>query len=113
MVDHQPDLDGIFGALSDPSRRHIVTRLAEHGTMAIGDAADGLDLSPAAISKHVRVLEDAGMVRREVVGRRHLLALEEQSMLLASDWIVRYRSMWKSSLQRLADAVRDIERGEN
>lgn len=105
-------LDRIFMALSDSSRRRMVAQLAEHGELSIGDASAGLSLSPAGITKHVKVLEDAGLVARRVDGRRHVLRLESTRLLLAEDWIDRYRTIWTSSLSRLADLAAELEQGD-
>ncbi len=105
-------LDKVFLALADTSRRSILSELAERGTLSVGDASSGLGLSPAGISKHVKVLEDAGLVTRRHEGRRHLLSLESQRLLLAEDWIERYRSLWAQSLTRLAALAADLEEGE-
>jgi DNA-binding transcriptional ArsR family regulator len=105
-------LDRAFLALADASRRSIVARLASSGELSVGDASADLDLSPAGVSKHVKVLEDAGLVRRRVEGRRHLLSLEGDRLLLAQDWIDRYRTTWTQSLGRLADLAAEIEQDE-
>ena len=105
-------LDRVFMALSDSSRRSIVAQLAEHGELSIGDASTGLDLSPAGVTKHVKVLEDARLVARRVEGRRHLLSLEVRRLQLAEDWIDRYRTFWTASVGRLADLAAEIERGD-
>jgi DNA-binding transcriptional ArsR family regulator len=105
------ELDRVFLALADPSRRRIVAALAGHGELSVGDASRDVDLSPAGITKHVKVLEDAGLVRRRLDGRRHVLSLESERLMLATDWIDRYRTMWVSSLDRLAHLAADLERG--
>lgn len=105
-------LDRVFMALSDSSRRSIVARLAEHGELSVGEASTEVDLSPAGISKHVKVLEEAGLVSRRLSGRRHVLSLESENLLLAEDWIDRYRTVWTESLARLADIAARLERGE-
>lgn len=114
MVKHSvvddADLDRVFMALSDSSRRTIVAQLAEHGELSVGDASAGLDLSPAGITKHVRVLEDAQLVVRRVEGRRHLLSLESRRLQLAEDWIDRYRTFWTNSMSRLAELAAEVER---
>jgi DNA-binding transcriptional ArsR family regulator len=102
-------LDLVFGALADRSRRAMVRRLATAGELPVGEAATDLELSPAGISKHVKVLEGAGILRRRVEGRRHVLALESEPLLLAEDWIDRYRSTWTTSLARLADLAAELE----
>jgi DNA-binding transcriptional ArsR family regulator len=106
------DLDRVFMALADSSRRRMVVELAEHGELSIGVASDDLDLSPAAITKHVKVLESAGLVRRRLDGRRHVLSLESDRLLLAEDWIDRYRTLWTSSLGRLARLAEELEEGQ-
>ena len=93
-------LDRSFLALSHPARRTIVARLAE-GSATVGQASKGLGLSKPAISKHVRVLEDAGLIRRIVEGREHRLRLEGASMSEAEQWIERHRELW----ERKFDAV--------
>lgn len=101
----------MFLALGDESRRSIVTTLARGGELSVGDASTGLDLSPAGISKHVKVLEEAGLVQRRLEGRRHLLSLEADRLVLASDWIDRYRRLWTTGLARLADLATELEQG--
>ena len=101
-------------ALADPSRRSIVTELAQRGELGVREASANLDLSPAGITKHVKVLEEAGLVSRRLEGRRHVLGLESERMLLAEDWIDRYRNLWVSSLTRLAQLAADLEQnGKN
>ena len=88
-------LDRSFLALSHPARRTIVERLAV-GPKSVGEASAGLGLSKAAISKHVRFLEDAGLVRRAIQGREHRLRLEPQRMTEAERWIERHRELWEA-----------------
>ncbi len=105
----EPALDRIFLALGDPSRRHIVSQLAARGALGVGEASAGLALSPAGITKHVKVLEDAGLLSRRLEGRRHVLSLESDRLLLAEDWIDRYRTLWTQSLSRLASLAAELE----
>lgn len=109
---HRDDLDRLFLALADASRREIVSALARSGALSVGEASASLDLSPAGITKHVKVLEDAGLVSRRLDGRRHVLSLEADRLLLAEDWIDRYRTLWSTSLNRLADLAKELEEGE-
>lgn len=106
-------LDLVFAALADSSRRHIVTQLAERGTLSVGEASAGLDLSPAGVTKHVKALERAGLVNRRLDGRRHVLSLESERLLLAQDWIDRYRTIWTASLDRLASLATELEQEES
>ena len=93
-------LDRSFLALSHPARRTIVERLAQ-GSASVGKASEGLGLSKPAVSKHVRVLEDAGLIQRDVHGREHRLLLESRPMTEAERWIERHRELW----ERKFDAV--------
>lgn len=77
--------------------------------MSVGEASDGLGLSPAGITKHVKVLQDAGLVTRRLDGRRHVLSLESERLLLAEDWIDRYRTLWSQSLSRLTALAEAME----
>ena len=89
-----------FKALSHPIRRGIVERLAE-GPAPVGRATAGFGVSKPAISKHLRVLEDSGVVRRVVEGRTHRLSIEPDVLSVAADWMARQRALWV----RLFDVV--------
>jgi DNA-binding transcriptional ArsR family regulator len=106
-VNSSQELDRSFLALSHPARRTIVARLAE-GPATVGQASQGLGLSKPAVSKHVRVLEDAGLIRRVIEGREHRLRLEGRSMTEAERWIERHRELW----ERKFDAVERYLDGE-
>ena len=82
-----------FRALSHPIRREIVERLAA-GPATVGEATAGFDVSKPAISKHVKVLEETGVVTRTVDGRTHRLALEPAVLTEAADWMDRQRALW-------------------
>lgn len=89
-----------FRALSHPIRRGIVERLAA-GPATVGEATAGFGVSKPAISKHLKVLEQTGVVRRVVVGRTHRLLLEPVVLGEAADWMDRQRTAW----ERLFDVV--------
>ena len=91
-----------FKALSHPIRRGIVERLAE-GPATVGDVSAGFEVSKPAISKHLRVLEETGVVTRVVEGRNHRLSLEPGVLAEAADWMDRQRALWG----RLFDVVDD------
>ena len=82
-----------FKALSHPIRRGIVERLAE-GPATVGDVSAGFEVSKPAISKHLRVLEETGVVTREVEGRTHRLSLELDALREAAEWMDRQRALW-------------------
>jgi len=89
-----------FKALSHPIRRGIVERLAA-GPATVGEASAGFGVSKPAITKHLKVLEETGVVTRTVVGRTHRLELEPRVMSEAADWMDRQRAVW----ERLFDVV--------
>jgi DNA-binding transcriptional ArsR family regulator len=100
-------LDRSFLALSHPARREIVARLSR-GSATVGEATRGLALSKPAVSKHVKVLEETGLVRRVVEGRTHRLRLDPAPIDAAAGWIDRHRAVWAAKL----DAVeRHLEAG--
>lgn len=93
-------LDRVFAAVADPTRRAILARLAK-GPATIGDLARPFPVSLNAISKHVKVLEDAGLLRRRVVGRRHFCAAEPRALDNAAAWLAHYRAFWTVRLDAL------------
>jgi DNA-binding transcriptional ArsR family regulator len=96
-----------FRALSHPIRRGIVERLAA-GPATVGEATSGFGVSKPAISKHLRVLEETGVVTRVVEGRTHRLSLDTYTLDEAADWMDRQRSLWG----RLFDVVDDYLKEE-
>lgn len=101
MVTNTQRLDRVFGALSDPTRRAILARLA-HGERTVGELAEPFDVSRPAISKHLRVLERAGLVRRTPEGRISRCALDASPLRVAADWVEHYREFWEGRLDALA-----------
>ncbi len=100
MVKQSATLDDVFGALSDPVRRHIVERLAR-GERTAGAIAADFSISQPAVSKHIKVLERCGLVKRTIVGREHHLRLSPRAMNAAATWIERQRAFWDASFDRL------------
>ncbi len=91
-----------FRALSHPIRRGIVERLAA-GPATVGDATAGFGVSKPAISKHLKVLEETGVVTRVIDGRTHRLSLEADALGEAAEWMDRQRALW----ERLFDVIDD------
>lgn len=108
------DLDRIFGALSDPTRRALLARLRA-GPASVSALAEPFAMSLPAVSRHLRVLEEAGLVRREVQGRVHCLHLAAGPLQSAEDWLAAYRIFWEDRLDRLASFVEQLpaEGGED
>lgn len=101
MVTNSDPLDLVFGALADPTRRAILERLAE-GEANVGQLAAPFDMSRPAISKHLRVLERAGLVRRSPDGRISRCRLDAAPMREAAEWVETYRRYWEDQLEALA-----------
>jgi DNA-binding transcriptional ArsR family regulator len=95
-----------FRALSHPIRRGIVERLAT-GPATVGAATEGFGVSKPAISKHLKVLEETGVIRREVDGRTHLLSLQQDVMTEAADWMDRQRALWGSLFDVIDDYLEE------
>jgi DNA-binding transcriptional ArsR family regulator len=109
MVKYEsPLLDRTFAALADPTRRSILANLAE-GERCVTDLAKPHRMSLPAISKHLRVLEKAGLVRRKRDGRVHRLKLEAKPMQQAQQWIEEYRRFWEESLDRLDAYLKKVQ----
>jgi DNA-binding transcriptional ArsR family regulator len=101
MVTNTRQLDLTFGALADPTRRAILARLAR-GETTVGQLARPFDMSRPAISKHLRVLERAGLVRRTADGRLSRCELDAGPMRDAAEWVERYRKYWEDQLDSLS-----------
>src|SRR5947207_11193423 len=95
-----PDqLSIVFGALADPIRRAILTRLAD-GDASVAELAAPFQVSQPAISRHLKVLEQAGLISRSKQATARLSHLEAEPLREASDWLARYREFWEESHQR-------------
>lgn len=104
MVERQPDdlaLDSIFHALAHPTRRALVEQLAG-GPQSVGDLAEPHEVSLAAVSKHLRVLEDAGLIAVEPDGRVRRCHLDAAPLGVAFGWLTRYRVFWEDRFDALA-----------
>ncbi|MDV3256822.1 MAG: metalloregulator ArsR/SmtB family transcription factor [Sphingomonas sp.] len=100
MVEYDSQLDHVFHALSDVTRRGMLASLAL-GEKSIGELARPFAMSFAGASKHVKVLEEAGLIRREVRGRTHWCHLEPGPLSSAQEWLRYYERFWSSRLDRL------------
>jgi DNA-binding transcriptional ArsR family regulator len=104
-------LDRTFAALSDPTRRAILARLAE-GEATVTEVAAPFAVSLPAISKHLKVLEHAGLITRGRDAQWRPCRLKAAPLEDASDWLERYRQFWEGSLDRLDDHLRQIQKGQ-
>src|SRR6476661_3349306 len=102
-------LNRTFAALADPTRRRILAHLAS-GDRRVTDLARPHAMSLPAISKHLRVLEKAGLLRRRRYGRIHEIQLEAKPLKQAAQWVEEYRKFWEGSLDRLAEYLEKADK---
>jgi DNA-binding transcriptional ArsR family regulator len=102
------NLDTTFAALADPTRRAILARLAT-GEATVNELAEPFDMSQPAISKHLKVLERAGLITRGREAQRRPRKLDPGPLAEATDWIERYRKIWQANYQRLDALLRDMK----
>lgn len=101
MVEYNAEnLDALFHALADPTRRAMLRALAGQ-SLSVGDLAEPFDMSLAAASKHIRVLEQAGLINRQVKGRSHICELNAGPMHGGLEWIQHYQRYWNQQLDTL------------
>lgn len=110
MVEKATSMDTVFQALSHGTRREMLARLAIRD-LTVGELGEPLTMSLEAASKHIRVLERAGLVKRTIEGRRHVCRLEPGPLASASDWIRFYERYWTKRLDGL-EAMFDTDRGK-
>ena len=108
----QPDLDDVFAALSDPTRRSILERLGGREA-AVSELAEPHNMSLPAVSKHLRVLETAGLIKRRVEGRQHFLRVNPDPFQQAQQWIERQSQFWQGSFDRLAKHLNRVTAAKN
>lgn len=104
-------LDRTFAALADPTRRRILEHLAQ-GERCVTELARPYAMSLPAVSKHLRILEHAGLVSRRRNGRVHSLKLEAKPMQQAEAWIGEYRRFWEASFDRLDEYLKQLQAKE-
>jgi DNA-binding transcriptional ArsR family regulator len=109
MVNNSKKLDSVFAALSDPTRRAILSQLAASDS-TVTDLAKPHNMSLPAVSKHLTVLERAGLIRREKNGRVHRMKLRAEAMKDAAAWIAFYSKFWTEKLDALANYIEAIEK---
>jgi DNA-binding transcriptional ArsR family regulator len=104
-------LDATFAALADPTRRAIVARLAK-GEATVMELAEPFEMSQPAISKHLKVLERAGLVSRGRDAQRRPCRLEAAPLREVTDWLERYRDLWDARFDRLDNLLEELEQKE-
>jgi len=94
-------IDGVFAALADPTRRAIVERLVSRGELAVGDIAEPFDISAPAISRHLTVLEQAGLIERRIEKQYRYIRLRKAALAPLDNWLSRQQRHWSDALDRL------------
>jgi DNA-binding transcriptional ArsR family regulator len=105
-------LSAVFGALADPTRREILARLAE-GDATVTELAAPFDMSQPAISRHLQVLEGAGLISRSRRATFRISHLEAEPLREATTWLARYREYWEESYERLDELLASLQRDPN
>jgi len=100
MVEQVFQLDGIFGSLADPTRRDILSRL-QRSELNVSDVAEPYDMSLAAISKHLKILEQANLIRKRRQGKERIVSLTPETMMQASNYLKQYERLWNERFDRL------------
>ena len=108
MPQTSQNLDRVFFALSDATRRGILARLAQSST-TIGELAEPYDMSKPAISKHMKILENAGLIERVINGRQHQCTLTTAGLKTAEDWLNFHRRFWESRFDALSNLLAEEE----
>lgn len=103
----EPDLDRIFAALADPTRRAMLARLEEQESLSVSELARPFPVSLPAVMKHLDVLSDAGLISRAKSGRTVACRLNAGPMEEAMNWLNRYERFWSGSLDRLAKFIEE------
>jgi len=109
MVNNQSEyLDAVFHALSDPTRREMIRQLSKK-ERTVSDLASPYDMSLAAASKHIRVLEQANLIHRSVEGRTHICRLNPKGLSKAQKWLRYYERFWNEKLDALESLLNEVD----
>jgi DNA-binding transcriptional ArsR family regulator len=112
VINNSQHLDSTFAALADPTRRAILARLSS-GEASVMELAEPFAMSQPAISKHLKVLEQAGLISRGRDAQRRPCRLEPKPLALATGWLENYRRFWEGSFQRLDTLLDEMKTKEN
>jgi len=105
------DLDAVFAALADPTRRAILSRLAT-GEASVNEIAAPFEISQPAVSRHLKVLEQAGLIERDVDKQRRPARLKAESMAAAVHWLEEFKQFWSSSFDQLDGLLEELKQAE-
>ena len=104
----QKNLDEVFAALADPTRRAILSKLRE-GQASVNEIAAPFDMSQPAVSRHLKVLERAGLIERDVDQQRRPARLNAEKMALAVDWLTEFKIFWETSFDQLDEVLLNMK----
>ena len=104
-----PNLDAVFSALANSTRRAILSRLAD-GQASVNEIAAPLEISQPAVSRHLKVLERAGLIERDVDEQRRPATLKAEQMAVAVDWLTEFKEFWGASFDQLDDVLINMKR---
>lgn len=110
MVEYDENLSCLLKAVSDTTRRSLLTQLCQQGPSRVTDLAAFYDISLNAISKHIKVLEKAGLVSRKTIGRSHFIEANLENISIFENWLKELKSIWEIRLGKLNDIMKT---GEN
>ena len=105
------NLDAIFAALADPTRRAILSRLVD-GQASVNEIAAPFEMSQPAVSRHLKVLERAGLIERDIDEQRRPASLKAQTMAAAVDWLNAFKAFWVTSFDPLANVLFNMKQAE-
>lgn len=105
------NLDAVFAALADPTRRAILSRLAD-GQASVNEIAAPFDISQPAVSRHLKVLERAGLIERDIDEQRRPARLKGENMAVAADWLAEFRTFWTSNFDQLDDVLTQMKQAD-
>jgi DNA-binding transcriptional ArsR family regulator len=108
MVEQTLQLDSVFHSLADPTRRDILRRVMRH-ELSVGELVEKYEVSFAAISKHIKVLEKATLIRKRREGKRYMVALAPEALHEANKYLEQYRQMWESRYEKLDSLLKEGE----
>jgi len=106
-INNDKQLSEILKAVSDLTRRSLLTQLIQQGTSQVTDLARYYDMSLNAISKHIKVLEKANLIKRNKIGRNHWIEANLQQVKLVEDWLKELKSIWELRLDKLDEIIKD------
>lgn len=108
-TDTPVNLDAIFAALADPTRRAILTQLS-HGEASVNEIAAPFDMSQPAVSRHLKVLERAGLIEREIDKQRRPAKLKADTMVVAVDWLSEFKRFWPTRFDRIDTLLETLKK---